>query len=409
VWAWIPALIFLGVYVLFGLVFSTGVRRCAETLEQRPGWTIVATLLTVVLVPLLVILLMVTVFGGVFMAIAVLVSTFFGKAALYAWLGRRIYRESNALGTAIAVLIGGFIFLLLFTVPLIGFMAWIAGGALGLGMVVYTLILSMRKPVSVRASLPPVPPAAWPASTPTGQAAAPSSSAQPGASGVTAPANTPAITPASLSQPMGVPPSANLGVIDPAVAGALSGGSANAASSATAMSAAGNTPPTPGALSSDVALPPGAGLPAGAGLPPPVLPPTSLRPPVFVSAATLPRATFAPRLLASLLDIVLVGFFAHLLHLGGIFLLLYTAYCVCLWALKGTTIGGIICGLKLVRLDDRPIDWTIALIRALGAFLSLIVVGLGFLWVNFDEDCQSWHDKIAGTTIVRIPKGHSLI
>jgi len=56
-WAWIPGLIFLAGYVLFGLVFSTGVRRCAETLEQRPGWTILATLLTVVLAPLLVLVL----------------------------------------------------------------------------------------------------------------------------------------------------------------------------------------------------------------------------------------------------------------------------------------------------------------------------------------------------------------
>jgi len=119
--------------------------------------------------------------------------------------------------------------------------------------------------------------------------------------------------------------------------------------------------------------------------------------------------TFGPRLLAALLDLVLVGFFTHILHLSGLFLLIYTAYCVILWKLKATTIGGIICGLKLVRIDDRPIDWGIALIRALGAFLSLIVIGLGFLWVNFDEDCQSWHDKIAGTTIVRVPKGHSLV
>ncbi|HEY9155733.1 MAG TPA: RDD family protein, partial [Opitutaceae bacterium] len=135
----------------------------------------------------------------------------------------------------------------------------------------------------------------------------------------------------------------------------------------------------------------------------------NLPPPVIVSAATLPRVTFGPRLLAALLDLVLVGFFTHILHLSGLFLLIYTAYCVILWKLKATTIGGIICGLKLVRIDDRPIDWGIALIRALGAFLSLIVIGLGFLWVNFDEDCQSWHDKIAGTTIVRVPKGHSLV
>jgi uncharacterized RDD family membrane protein YckC len=41
--------------------------------------------------------------------------------------------------------------------------------------------------------------------------------------------------------------------------------------------------------------------------------------------------------------------------------------------------------------------------------LSLFVAGLGFIWVAFDDECQSWHDKISGTTIVRVPRGISLI
>ena len=80
-----------------------------------------------------------------------------------------------------------------------------------------------------------------------------------------------------------------------------------------------------------------------------------------------------------------------------------------MWKTKGTTIGGIVCGLKVVRLDDRPIDWPTAIVRALGCFLSMAVAGLGFLWVVFDADRQSWHDKIAGTTVVRVPKGTSLL
>ena len=80
-----------------------------------------------------------------------------------------------------------------------------------------------------------------------------------------------------------------------------------------------------------------------------------------------------------------------------------------MWALKGTTIGGVVCGLKIVRLDDREVDWKVALVRCLGSFLSLVVAGLGFIWVAFDDESQSWHDKIAGTTIVRVPKGTPLI
>ena len=73
------------------------------------------------------------------------------------------------------------------------------------------------------------------------------------------------------------------------------------------------------------------------------------------------------------------------------------------------TIGGIICGLQVVRVDGRPIDWATAIVRALGCFLSLAVVGLGFIWIAIDPDHQAWHDKIAGTVVVRAPKGTSLL
>ena len=85
------------------------------------------------------------------------------------------------------------------------------------------------------------------------------------------------------------------------------------------------------------------------------------------------------------------------------------AYGAVMWKLRGTTVGGSICHLKVVRLDDRPLDWTAAIVRALSCFLSLFVVGLGFFWVAFDDEKQSWHDKIAGTAVVQVPKSVSLI
>jgi uncharacterized RDD family membrane protein YckC len=79
------------------------------------------------------------------------------------------------------------------------------------------------------------------------------------------------------------------------------------------------------------------------------------------------------------------------------------------WKLKGTTIGGVLCGLQVVRLDGRPVDWGTSIVRALSCFLSLVVLGLGFIWIAIDRDRQAWHDKIAGTVVVRPPKGVSLI
>jgi uncharacterized RDD family membrane protein YckC len=80
-----------------------------------------------------------------------------------------------------------------------------------------------------------------------------------------------------------------------------------------------------------------------------------------------------------------------------------------MWKIRGATLGGIICHLQVVRADGRELDWTTAIVRALGCFLSLVFLGLGFIWIAIDRDRQGWHDKIAGTLVVRTPKGVPLI
>jgi uncharacterized RDD family membrane protein YckC len=39
--------------------------------------------------------------------------------------------------------------------------------------------------------------------------------------------------------------------------------------------------------------------------------------------------------------------------------------------------------------------------RYLSYYLSSIVLLLGFIWVGFDPRKQGWHDKLAGTLVVR--------
>jgi uncharacterized RDD family membrane protein YckC len=125
----------------------------------------------------------------------------------------------------------------------------------------------------------------------------------------------------------------------------------------------------------------------------------------LVSAA-LPRAGFWIRMAALLIDFLLIGFALSVLHpLHHVHLLVLAAYGAVMWKLRGSTIGGIVFDLQVVRLDDRPIDWETAIIRALACFLSLAVAGLGFFWIAFDSGKQAWHDKIAGTVVVRVRKG----
>jgi uncharacterized RDD family membrane protein YckC len=126
--------------------------------------------------------------------------------------------------------------------------------------------------------------------------------------------------------------------------------------------------------------------------------------------ASLPRAGFFIRMGALLLDALLVGIILHQFYESArLELIVLAMYGAVMWKLKSSTVGGIICGLQVVRLDGRPIDWPTAIVRALSCFLSLAVVGLGFLWIAIDSESQSWHDKVAGTVVVRAPKGTSLL
>ena len=41
------------------------------------------------------------------------------------------------------------------------------------------------------------------------------------------------------------------------------------------------------------------------------------------------------------------------------------------------------------------------IVRYLGYFVSIFGLFLGFFWVGFDRRKQGWHDKLAGTVVVR--------
>jgi uncharacterized RDD family membrane protein YckC len=92
----------------------------------------------------------------------------------------------------------------------------------------------------------------------------------------------------------------------------------------------------------------------------------------------------------------------------GRFLLLLLVYHVVLWSWKSTTVGGIMCQLRVVRTDGASIQIADAVVRGLSSLFSFAVLGLGCLWILRDSERQAWHDKIAGTYIVQVPKNWPL-
>lgn len=328
-WAWGIAFGFLLFYVVIALMFDRGVTRCVETLETQPGQSVVASLMTVVLVPVMFLLLVISVVGIVivpFAGMAMVVASLFGKAVALAAIGRRITRFTGIAPfshIAFATLVGGLIAMALYVIPVIGFIAYKLLGVIGLGVVMYTIVLAIRERSANRAQ----------------------------------------VVAAAAPVAAGAAPFANVS----------------------------DAPADPAAAQS--------AEPAAASVPPPA-----------PAAITAPRAGFWIRMGALLIDIVLISVVVGILDLSGeTFIVALAAYGALMWKLKSTTIGGLVCGLKVVRRDGGEINWDTAIVRALGCFLSMVVAGLGFLWIVFDEDRQAWHDKIAGTLVVRTTRPESLV
>lgn len=132
-------------------------------------------------------------------------------------------------------------------------------------------------------------------------------------------------------------------------------------------------------------------------------------PPILPDTLSYPRAGFWERMGAGFLDILLVSILAAIVHVPPLGFLVGLAYFTGMWAWKGTSIGGIVLGLKVVRIDGQPVTFAVALVRALAAAFSIVVLFLGFLWIAWDAEKQGWHDRIAGTVVLKLPRGTPLV
>ena len=163
-------------------------------------------------------------------------------------------------------------------------------------------------------------------------------------------------------------------------------------------------------------------VPPPADIPPPPLPPPATFTPAAEPAAAVdlsstqallqfPRAEFLDRLCAFALDVALVLIVAGSLRVmddpGGPVLLML-GYHIGFWTWKSTTVGGIICQLRIARVDGQPLRFVDALIRGLSGIFSIALFGLGLLWVLRDPERQGWHDRIAGTYVVKVPRNYPL-
>jgi uncharacterized RDD family membrane protein YckC/cytoskeletal protein CcmA (bactofilin family) len=355
-WVWMFNLAIIALYALVALLFPRPMRTVGDKLVEQPGMSLLAAFLTVLALPVVFLILCVTVIG-IPLALLLIPAFFglmmFGKASFYALIGRKITQDR--LHLSLAVVVGALVCLIFFMIPYVGLMLTLTVSLIMVGCGVTALFGSGKK----RAA--PGGPAAPAAAAPRPQ---PLNGPGPAVSAFAAPiASSPA-------DPL--PPAQSPGVVPPA--------------------------PSPSSPLLSQAEPA------------PVVPPPLAAPHLPSASASMPRAGFWIRTAALLIDVIIIGVASCFLpHACPFIMVILAAYGACLWKYRGSTVGGIIFGLRVVRMDDRPIDWPTSIVRALGCFLSLVALGLGFIWVAFDSERQSWHDKIAGTTVVRPPKGVSLV
>lgn len=83
-----------------------------------------------------------------------------------------------------------------------------------------------------------------------------------------------------------------------------------------------------------------------------------------------------------------------LLIMGTIFILF--------WVFKNATPGKMLFRSVIVDAKTLAAPSTAQnIVRYLGYFLSLLPLGLGFIWIGFDPRKQGWHDKLAGTVVIK--------
>jgi len=130
------------------------------------------------------------------------------------------------------------------------------------------------------------------------------------------------------------------------------------------------------------------------------------------------KASFFRRLGAALIDGIIVGIFGAVLGAiigmsgdvnvsvtNGLSMIISIGYYLATYMnMEGKTIGKKALGIQVIKKDGTPMTdpFSIIIRDVVGKFISGAVILLGYFWMLFDKNNQTWHDKIAGTYVVKV-------
>lgn len=415
-WVWVVALFFFLLHVLVILVAPRANQAVVATVSHRGATAFLMGLVALPLGCLVALFLVPTVVG--ILAIPFLMAAVFslgiaGKSGVLQHLGATLssrFQKDGILRDSITMVhelaepldggddrktpavahlaVGSLLVGLLYLIPVVGFTVWMALTVWALGAGILGLLEGFRR--ESRGAAPARP----------GPGLTPNSGSIP-----VVPAPVPAAAQGSDTAP-GTPPT-------PVGSMPISSGDVPRSDAAGDPANPSLEPAIPAPISPSMLTEPAPEPAASLSSSPPV-PPHAFRTPPEVTpsvpeALSLPRVAVKERFLATLIDLIGVGF---LIGMTAILLPPFVpmiAYFVGFWMWKQTTLGGIILKIRVVRLDGRKIDFPTALVRSIGAFFGVAAFGLGYFWAAWDDERQGWHDKLAGTVVVRVPKVQSLV
>jgi uncharacterized RDD family membrane protein YckC len=352
-WMWGLLAVVFFVYLVLGFFFERAVRACADAVAAKPLSTFMAGLLVLLLTGPVIFILAVSVVGLIvipFALAALVIAWIFGKIGVSRAIGASLLAEDepgNKLQAARSFAIGFALVMVSYMIPVVGMLAFVLVAVFGLGSAWLAMMAGWRRENPAK----PKPPRPVPTPPP------------------------PMPSPGSSFESSSEPPSASAAAFADIDAGPSAPASYATASGAPAMAAAVS------------------GVAPDAG-----------------TLLAMPKAQLMQRAAAFGIDVVLVLFTYGMIGSGFLrggpnsFFFLLLIYHVVFWTLKGTTVGGIICNLRVIRTDGQAVGFSEALIRGLASILSIVTLGLGCLWIAYDADRQAWHDRIAGTYVVKVPK-----
>ena len=81
--------------------------------------------------------------------------------------------------------------------------------------------------------------------------------------------------------------------------------------------------------------------------------------------------------------------------------ILFWTYMIWFKGFKGVTPGYNIFGIRIISINGMQVSIKQIIVRVISSFFSAIPLGLGYIWIAVDENRQAWHDKIAGTYVIK--------